>query len=466
MLRVKTRFIGVYCRFAKKRFGSDNKPDVCYDILYRRDGKQRFEKVGWKSEGYTELDAVKLRHKRIKSLRHPELPNVKSGRIKTIYVGVYKRYSKDRVRADGKPDICYDIHYKCNDKYIWEKVGWESEGYVVHDAVIVRGWRIRNARHPELQFQRLMPAEANATEAPPAAQSSITVADAWSAYKKHWGPNIKNFEVDECVYRKHLEPRFGQKPFTQITPVELEKFKIDLLEKNLASGSGKNILVLMRRIFNKCQEFNLIPENVRMPKLNMTREMKTDKKRERYLEPEEISKLLDCLQLISCNLYFIAKISLYTGMRLAEVLALRAHDFNLEAGIIHVQKSKTGDRTAYIPDELRRELKKLLGNPEKIHKNYIFCDEDKDSNDYSKIFSKIMTDIGLNKNASDRLHRATFHTLRHTFCSWLAINGVPIFTISKLAGHKSIDMTLRYAKLSPNVMKVALDNIQKTLSVG
>jgi len=50
----------------------------------------------------------------------------------------------------------------------------------------------------------------------------------------------------------------------------------------------------------------------------------------------------------------------------------------------------------------------------------------------------------------DRKNRVVPHTLRHTFASQLAIAGTPIYTIQKLMNHKSIEMTMRYAKLAPD----------------
>lgn len=41
------------------------------------------------------------------------------------------------------------------------------------------------------------------------------------------------------------------------------------------------------------------------------------------------------------------------------------------------------------------------------------------------------------------------HLLRHTFCSRLAMLGVPALTIKQLAGHTSMRTTLRYMHLSP-----------------
>ena len=51
------------------------------------------------------------------------------------------------------------------------------------------------------------------------------------------------------------------------------------------------------------------------------------------------------------------------------------------------------------------------------------------------------------ENTADR---AVIHTFRHTFGSLLAINGCPIYTIKKLMNHSKIEMTMRYAKLSPD----------------
>jgi hypothetical protein len=60
--------------------------------------------------------------------------------------------------------------------------------------------------------------------------------------------------------------------------------------------------------------------------------------------------------------------------------------------------------------------------------------------------------------------RNIFFPRNHTFCSWLAIRGVPLTAIQKLAGHASIKMTLRYAHLSPRYLAdevKALDRFQQ-----
>ena len=53
------------------------------------------------------------------------------------------------------------------------------------------------------------------------------------------------------------------------------------------------------------------------------------------------------------------------------------------------------------------------------------------------------------------------HDLRHTFASRLVSSGVPIFDVSKLLGHMSITMTMRYAHLSPNAFESAIIRLEE-----
>jgi site-specific recombinase XerD len=68
----------------------------------------------------------------------------------------------------------------------------------------------------------------------------------------------------------------------------------------------------------------------------------------------------------------------------------------------------------------------------------------------------------LNEGIEDRRQMVSFHTLRHTFASWLAIQGTPILEIKELMGHNSLAMTERYAHLIPDQKRVSVARMEET----
>jgi integrase len=72
--------------------------------------------------------------------------------------------------------------------------------------------------------------------------------------------------------------------------------------------------------------------------------------------------------------------------------------------------------------------------------------------------------LKFNEGITDKRQKLVFHSLRHTFASWLAMQGTPIYTIAQLMGHKSITMSERYAHLSPDHKKEAVKNMEIALN--
>ena len=67
----------------------------------------------------------------------------------------------------------------------------------------------------------------------------------------------------------------------------------------------------------------------------------------------------------------------------------------------------------------------------------------------SNTFKRVVEELGFNDGIENSLKKYTFHTLRHTYASWLVLSGAYLFDVQKLMGHKTMEMTQRYAHLSP-----------------
>jgi len=81
-------------------------------------------------------------------------------------------------------------------------------------------------------------------------------------------------------------------------------------------------------------------------------------------------------------------------------------------------------------------------------------------------FFSVINRLGWNEGIEDRRQRATFHTLRHTYASWLAIQGTSILTIKELLGHKTLAMTERYSHLIPDVKQDAVKKMEEAFLAG
>ena len=77
----------------------------------------------------------------------------------------------------------------------------------------------------------------------------------------------------------------------------------------------------------------------------------------------------------------------------------------------------------------------------------------------SNSFDRTVKKLGFNDGVENNAQRVVFHTLRHTFASWLAMQGTPIFTIKELMGHKTLAMTERYAHLIPDHKREAIQKM-------
>ena len=372
-----------------------------------------------------------------KSIKRINLPRFK---------GVFYRNSTIR-NYKGKADRCFDICYRDGQgKLVWEKVGWLSEGYNAAIASQVRSERIRTIRHGDVLIKR-KPRE-------------VTLREVWERYNEWLETGKRRPKDDRGYYRKHIEPLFADRPLSRIQPFDLEKLKMKLINNGLAPATVKHVLVLIRQLFNKAMAWGMWSgenpiKKVKLPKLS--------NRRERFLTPEEVHTLLADLKKTSTQLHDMSLISLHTGMRAGEIFALKWGHVDIENELILVADPKSGrSRKCFMTPTIKDLFITLhLGEPS----DFVFHSRvGGPIKEVSHAFDRAVKRLGFNNGITDARQKVTFHTLRHTFASWLAIKNKPVFTIKELLGHQSLAMTERYSHLIPDHKKEAIEVIEQMLN--
>lgn len=364
------------------------------------------------------------------------------------YQGVFLRMSSVK-RHRRAADKCFDICYRDQrGKLIWEKVGWASEGYTAVEASQVRADRLRAIRHGD--------------ELPKKRSAEVTLGEVWKKYDEWLNTGKRQPEDDRGYYKKHIEPIFKDRPLSKISPFDIEKLKIKLTNRDLAPATVKHVLVLIRQLINKAIAWGMWSgenpiKKVKLPRLN--------NQRERFLSREEAKKILEEVQKVSPHTYDICLLSLHTGMRAGEIFDLKWSHIDTENGLIHIADPKSGRaRKAFMTKTIKRIFQSLeVGKPE----DYVFPSRDGVRIDrVSNSFIRAVDELKLNEGITDPRQRVVFHSLRHTFASWLAIQGTPILTIKELLGHQSLAMTERYSHLSPDHKRQAVEGIERAFRIG
>lgn len=268
----------------------------------------------------------------------------------------------------------------------------------------------------------------------------ITLSDAWDLYKEQHPVSLKCAKVDNYFWVSYIFPILGSMELPQIKSLDLLTLRKSA-EQKLSPQSVHHCLSLTRRLLRKAVQWELYQGP--LPHFEMPR---FDNRRMRFLTPNEAKDLLFSLRLRSELWSDITQFALNTGLRSIELFNLQTYNVSIEHRLVYIMDGKSST-TRSIP------LNNIsLAVAEKYYsskKNFLFMSKGRKINAVSKTFPRVVQELGFNKHITDRRQHVVFHTLRHTFASWLVQGGHPLTLVGDLLGHKSIQMTKRYAHLAP-----------------
>lgn len=264
----------------------------------------------------------------------------------------------------------------------------------------------------------------------------------------------KNTKFEEMI-DKYLKERAHSRDFTsvktllaffsgymisQVTTRLIAEYRAMRLQ-SVKPATIYQELAFLRRVFNVAiREWEWLKDN---PVSRLSFSVGNRNARDRWLTLEEEKRLLDSATNPAWlrSLIFVA---LHTGMRRGEILDLRWQNVDLLRRLISIVKSKNGEkRTIPMSNSLYNLLKGM--NVRDISGRVFPLSKSSVRHAFDAVVEKA------------NLEDFRFHDLRHTFATRLVQNGVDLYKVKELLGHKTITMTMRYAHHYPESLRSSIE---------
>ena len=256
-------------------------------------------------------------------------------------------------------------------------------------------------------------------------------------------------------YGEWWKQRFDGRRLTAITPTSLDEAMRTLNSEEKAPQTVLHYLKFLRHILNVVVRDGKLERN---PFANVTLP-RVRAGRTRFLTLDDERALLTAL---GTTYAMWARVAILTGMRQGEQFSLMWHDLDLDHGIITLRATKAGMvQYVYLNEEAKGILRDMqaLAEAEAIaqptkRSEWVFPSENPAShidprNFYIRVYLPAVEQANLDG--------VTWHTLRHTFASRLAMTGKTEGTIAALLRHSTTRLVARYAHLSPSHLKTAVE---------
>ena len=265
----------------------------------------------------------------------------------------------------------------------------------------------------------------------------------YDIYKK---PYLRESSLNMIKYvlNQHILPFIGGYRLRDISPMQIQAIMATMSDKSNSLQS--KVLASLRSIFKAAQENGLVAKS---PVSSMLKAGGKKTPEKIALTVAESQLLLDRVSNPRARTFLL--IALHTGMRRGEIAGLRWDDVDFKTKVIHVRHNAVmGRYETTISDELKTSAGKrdipmseeleewLLARKKNSHSQYVIAMENHQpltKSSYKSMWKLIEREL-------PEAH-VTAHILRHTYITRLFEAGLDIKEVQYLAGHSTVDMTLR-----------------------
>ncbi|MBD3842816.1 MAG: site-specific integrase [Campylobacterales bacterium] len=251
-------------------------------------------------------------------------------------------------------------------------------------------------------------------------------------------------------YNNHIAPYFGKKELGNITPLEIERWQNQLLQKykHLTVQKFRSILF---SIYDKALHNDLVLKN---PLEKVTAPKVQNNFKIEEINPFTEKELNQIIEHANGYMKNFIKLMAATGMRPGEIIALKWSDIDFEKRTIKVERTrlrakkgedivdgltKTMSSNRFV-DMLNATYDALMAQSKLTNESeYIFLNQSNMpfyNHDIIGVnFRKILKQSGVKARP--------LYNLRHTFASQMISKGADITWVSKMLGHKDVSITLK-----------------------
>jgi len=247
--------------------------------------------------------------------------------------------------------------------------------------------------------------------------------------------NPQGYKTNARYRLQRLLDRFGELNISEINLPIIQDFAEERLEQ-VKEGTVQKELSTLKAILNKAHREERLASVPPFPR------MKALKGRCRWLTLDEEKRLLAAA---AKHLRPVIAFAIDTGGRRSELLRLDWRQVDLNRSVVTFTKTKNGeDRSIRLTDRARQVLVEL--GPK--NSGPVFTFAGKAMKDNKSAFTTAREKAGIED--------LRFHDLRHTFASRLVQQGISLYEVMHLTGHKSVSMVQRYAHLAPDYQERAI----------
>ncbi len=267
----------------------------------------------------------------------------------------------------------------------------------------------------------------------------------------HYVRDIKkkrSWKKDEVTLR-HIVDFCGNKLLSQISPKDIDDYKLHMLNNGYKPASVNRELACLKYLYN------LAIRRKRFFSINPVSEV------EYFDEGEGITRVLTSAEeerLLSSSPPLLASIiiiALHSGMRKMEILSLKWDYVDLEKNLIVLPQTNTkAKKTRVIPINsiVRTELLELKIKTQ--GSSYVFPSDEAKKGHLSWITHSFGSSC---KRAN--IENLRFHDLRHTCATRMLEAGADIVSVSKILGHSDINLTIKRYIHPEEALKSAVERL-------